>query len=376
MGAQAASRLDQSHPWQVAAPSELHHHQQRLLQQQQSHWDSNSIPQQSPQPSHSSAAPPSYRPGQMPHLIPPHGINLQGQFAGQRPPGTPGPMPGPPPRGYGNAWSGPPPPGSHPHNLPPGGRGITLRGPTDGHGGPGMPPGMMGHALPAGMRPRPPPGMRPPGMMQGLPGGGPPPGFPPQRLPTSNTPRAPLQAWGIPQHGSPRPPPVMPHPMHRPPPQHPNGGPQQPHPMHLQPPPHQGPMPPQHQLPQLQQPQLHEIPATASPRPHHALPPPPPHLLQPKPSLPMQLNGIHAGPTAMSADGSDPRVVSHASMATGKPTTAGWMAHKAADGQVHKQIHLLLSVYDRYRQIAQSLRCGRTQCSAQVLPQLFEGCYK
>ncbi|KAL0027442.1 hypothetical protein WJX77_001554 [Trebouxia sp. C0004] len=274
-----------SHPWQSATLGQPQQQQmpraqqpppQGLMQQQAPRWDPNGISQQSSQPPTA---------------------------------GSQQPVPGP---------------GSASH---------AGMGPAAPHIGRGLPPGM--HA-------RPPPGMRPSGIMQGFPGAGPPPGFPPQRPPMATPPRPP-QGWGQPQQGSPRPPQMMPHPMHHPPPQHPGGGSQQIH--LLRPPPNQQgshlrTMPPQHPIPQQLLPQqlqqhLQSSGNMLSARPGQMASPGPQAMAQARPTVPMQLNGMPAGPVTQAAPLQQLGARSQPAMATHKPTTGGWMAHKSEDGQVY-----------------------------------------
>jgi len=360
-----------SHPWQSTILAQPQQQQmpraqqaqpQGLMQQQAPHWGPNGISQQSSWPP--TAGPQQPVPG--PGSVSPAGMGPAAPHIGSHPPAGPsGPMPGPPPRGPAIAWGGSPDGPPPPHMMAPGGRGMPPRGPPNGP--PGMPPGMAGRGLPPGMHARPPPGMRPPGVMQGFPGVGPPPGFPPQRPPMATPPRPP-QGWGQPQQGSPRPPQMMPHPLHRPPPQHPGGGPQQ---MHLlRPPPNQQgshlcPMPPQHPRPQQLPPQqvqqhLQSSGNVLSSRPGQMASPGPQAMLSlreiivfrrktmivvARPTVPMQLNGMPARPVTQAAPLQQLGARSQLAMATHKPTTGGWMAHKSADGQVmHRRICLLESV--------------------------------
>ena len=341
-----------SNPWQSAIPAQSQqpqtpHAQQRppqgFMQQQAPHWGPNGISQQSARPPAAGLHQPI--PGQA--TASPAGMGSAVPRIGGHPPAGPsGPMLGPPPQGPAIAWSGSPDGPPAPHMMGPGGRGMPPRGLPNGPPGmpPGMHPGMLGRGLPPGMHARPPPGMRPPGVMQGFPGGGPPPGFPPQRPSMATLPRPP-QGWGQPQQGSPRPPQMMPHPMHRPPPQHPGSGPQQ---MHLLRPPHnqQGshlrPMLPQHPIPQQLPPQQHQQHLQSpgnmlSPRPGHTASPGPQAIPQARPTVPTQLNGMRARPVTQAAplQQLEARFQSgQPAMATHKPTTGGWMAHKSGDGQV------------------------------------------
>ncbi len=336
-----------SNPWQSPAQpqqQQMPRAQQPpppgLMQQQAAHWGPNGISQQSTRPL--GAGPLQPLPG--PGSASPAGMGSAApHILGHPLAGPSGPMPGPPPRGPAIAWGGSPGGPPPPHMMGPGGRGMPPRGPPNGPPGmpPGMHPGMLGRGLPPGMHARPPPGMRPPGVMQGFPGGGPPPGFPPQRPPMATPPRPP-QGWGQPEQGSPRLPQMMPHPMHRPPPQHPGGGPQQ---MHLLRPPanqqgsHLRPKPPQHPAPQQLPPQqlqqhLQSPGNMLSPRPGHMASPGPQAVPQARPTVPMQLNGMPARPVTQAPPLQQLEARSQPAMATHKPTTGGWMAHKSGDGQV------------------------------------------